>query len=64
MQRIDGQEVNFRELARQVLSWVTYAKRPLSASELQHAVSVTAGMLELVEDSLYEFEDLVSVCAG
>jgi hypothetical protein len=64
MKRIDGQEMNFRELAKQVLSWVTHAKRPLSASELQHAVSVTTGMPELDEDSLYELKDLISVCAG
>jgi hypothetical protein len=64
MERIEGQEAGFRELARQVLSWVVHAKRPLSRLEIQHALSVKAGMLELDEDFLPESEDLVSVCAG
>ena len=33
MERIEGQEADFRKLARQVLSWVIHAKRPLSGPE-------------------------------
>jgi hypothetical protein len=64
MKRIDGQEEDFRKLAKQVLSWVTHAKRPLTTAELRYAVAVRRGAAELDEDFLPEIEDLVSVCAG
>ena len=52
------------ELAKQVLSWVTRAKRQLTTSELQHALAVEIGEPELDEDNLPQVDDLVSVCAG
>ena len=64
MERIEGQEADSRMLARQVLSWVIHAKRPLSGPELRHALGVRTGMSELDDDFLPELEDLVSVCAG
>jgi len=64
MKRIDGQEEDFRELAKQVLSWVTHAKRPLTTAELRYALAIRDGAAELDEDFLPEIEDLVSVCAG
>jgi Ankyrin repeats (3 copies)/Ankyrin repeat len=64
MERIEGQEADFRKLARQVLSWVIHAKRPLSGPEIRHALGVRTGMSELDDDFLPELEDLVSVCAG
>lgn len=64
MQRINGQEEDLQKLAKQVLSWVIYAKRPLTTSELQHALSVRPGMSELNEDFLPEVEVVLSVCVG
>ena len=40
MKRIEGQDKGYRELARQVLSWITYAKSPLTTAELRHALAV------------------------
>jgi hypothetical protein len=34
MERIDGQVADSQELAKQVLSWITCAKRPLTTLEL------------------------------
>jgi hypothetical protein len=34
MKRIEGQVADQEELAKQVLSWITCAKRPLTTSEL------------------------------
>lgn len=62
--RIEGQVVNQTELAKQVLSWITCAKRPMTTSELQHALAVEANRQELDEDNLVQIEDIVSVCAG
>jgi hypothetical protein len=59
--RIENQGEGFRKLAKQVLSWVIHAKRPLSTVELRHAL---AGMVKLDEEFLPEVEFLSSICAG
>ena len=64
MERIKGQVKDQEELATQVLSWIICAKRPLSTSELQHALAVEVGEPELDEENLSQIEDVVSVCAG
>ncbi|KAJ4177991.1 hypothetical protein NW767_014970 [Fusarium falciforme] len=64
MRRIDGQKPGFRDLARKVLAWITCTKRPLSASELQHALAIKEDTFALDEDNLPQIEDMVSVCAG
>ena len=52
MKRIEGQVLDQEELAKQVLSWITCAQRPLTTSELQHALAVEVGEPELDEDDL------------
>jgi ankyrin repeat protein len=64
MERIEGQIEDQKRLAKQVLSWITCAKRPLTISELQHALAVEIGESELDEENLSQIEDMVSVCAG
>ena len=41
--RIKGQKPGFSDLALRTLSWITLSKRPLTTSELQHALAVTDG---------------------
>jgi hypothetical protein len=64
MERIEGQLLDEEELAKQVLSWITCAKRPLTTSELQHAMAVEIDGLELDEGNIPQIDDIVSVCAG
>ena len=64
MDRIEGQLLDQKVLAWQVLSWITCAKRPLTMSELQHALAIELGESSLDEDNLPQIEDMVSVCAG
>ncbi|KFX94529.1 hypothetical protein V490_04313 [Pseudogymnoascus sp. VKM F-3557] len=64
MIRIEGQLLDQKDLAWQVLSWITCAKRPLTMSELQHALAIELGETSLDEDNLPQIEDMVSVCAG
>jgi hypothetical protein len=64
MERINGQIEDQEELAKQVLSWITCAKRPLATTELQHALGVEVGESKLDELNFSEIEDIVSVCAG
>jgi hypothetical protein len=64
MERINGQKPGFRWLAKKVLSWITCAKRPLTTSEVQHALAVNVDDPELDEENVRTIEDMVSVCAG
>jgi hypothetical protein len=52
------------ELAKKVLSWITYAKRPLTTTELCCALAVEPEETELDPDNVPDVEDLLSVCAG
>jgi ankyrin repeat protein len=64
MERINGQIKDQEELAKQVLSWITCAKRQLTTIELQHALGVEVGESELDEENFSQIEDIVSACAG
>ncbi|KAI1357154.1 hypothetical protein F5Y08DRAFT_271388 [Xylaria arbuscula] len=64
MMRIQGQLQEQAERAKQVLSWITCAKRPLTKLELLHALAVEANQPELDEDNVPQIEDIVSACAG
>jgi ankyrin repeat protein len=64
MERIEGQVADSRELAKQILLWITCAKRRLTTLELRHALAVEISTSELDEENLPEIEDIVSVCAG
>jgi hypothetical protein len=64
MLRIEGQVTDQEDLAKQVLSWITCANRPLNIAELQHALAVEINEQELDKENISEIEDAVSVCAG
>jgi ankyrin repeat protein len=62
--RIDSQPQGDRTLARNVLSWISYAQRPLTTGELCHALATEPGDKELDLDNIPDIEDIESVCAG
>ncbi|RYO96852.1 hypothetical protein DL765_011425 [Monosporascus sp. GIB2] len=64
MKRINGQQSGPRKLAKQILLWITCAKRPLTTSELQHALAVELGKPELHEENFPSIQAMISVCAG
>lgn len=64
MERIQGQVPDQRELAEEVLSWITCAKRPLTALELRNALAVELGESEFYQDNMPDLEDIISACAG
>ena len=64
MDRINGQKPGLKNLAIEVLQWISCAMRPLSTVELQHALAVELGQPALDEENLPQIEDMVSVCAG
>ncbi|KAL7801727.1 purine and uridine phosphorylase [Trichoderma afarasin] len=60
---ITSQSEGTAELASLVLSWIVFAKRPLKALELQHALAFPHKN-RIDEDSLLPIRDLVSICGG
>ncbi|KAF2178919.1 hypothetical protein K469DRAFT_695066 [Zopfia rhizophila CBS 207.26] len=64
MERVESQRTGFCELAKQVLSWITCVKRPLTTLEVQHVLALEIGASELDEENVTEIEDMVSLCAG
>ena len=64
MERVERQDDSRKQLAKRVLSWITYAVRPLSVEELQHALAVMPDTTELDPDGITDDETLTSICAG
>jgi hypothetical protein len=64
MDRIEGQLEDEKELAKQVLSWITCAMRPLTTSELEHALAVELEEPRLDLENICPVYHMVSVCAG
>jgi ankyrin repeat protein len=64
MERIEDQIADSQKLAKQVLSWITCAKRPLTTAKLRHALAIEIGESEFDEENLPDIEAMVSVCAG
>ena len=62
--RIENQRQGIRELAKKMLFWIVFAKRPLTTEELRHALAVESGRRSLDIRNLYLIEDMVSSCAG
>ncbi|KAL8786478.1 MAG: hypothetical protein Q9195_008183 [Heterodermia aff. obscurata] len=57
-----AQPLNIASLAERVLSWVTFTYRPLTLSELQHALAVKIEAADIDLDDLPDENVLVSSC--
>ncbi|KAJ7440446.1 ankyrin repeat-containing domain protein [Mycena latifolia] len=64
MHRIHHQNEDDRHFALQALTWVAYAKRPLSVAELQEALAIEPDATTLDVDNLMDISIVLSVCAG
>ncbi|KAK6513996.1 hypothetical protein TWF506_008426 [Arthrobotrys conoides] len=62
--RIKTNESDPEKIANQALWWIVCSKRPLTTSELQHALAVEIGEPNLDEENLPEIQDIISLCAG
>ena len=62
--RIDDQPLGLKTLAKSVLSWLSYARRPMTVPELCHALAVEVGDKELDPNNVPDIGDITSVCAG
>ena len=64
LQRIDGQLDGDSEDAKRVITWITFAERPLTTEELCCALAVEPNEAALDPENVPNVEDLVSICAG
>lgn len=64
LQRIERQDPKDADLAKRILAWISYAKRPLSISEQQHALGTIPRASDIDDDTLIPEDLLMSVCAG
>ncbi|KAH0537544.1 hypothetical protein FGG08_005679 [Glutinoglossum americanum] len=64
LQRIECQDEEDAALAHQVLSWISFAIRPLTVQEIKCALAVEPGQTSIDNDTLIDEDLLVSVCAG
>lgn len=64
MKRIESQSSERIELALNILSWITGARRPLKVVELQHALAIEEDEAEIDQDNITPAETMISVCAG
>ena len=62
--RIKSQHEDDVKLAERVLSWISFAFRPLTIREIQHALAVEPVDTDINEEALSDEDILVSVCAG
>jgi hypothetical protein len=53
-----------KELGLKALTWVAYASRPLSASELQYALSVPCEDNQMQRNALPDIDIVLSACGG
>lgn len=64
IERIESQPAAYVERAKKVISWISYAKRPLTGTELQHALAILPGEKDFDEDNFLDVHEMMSVCAG
>ena len=62
--RIKGQSQEYWQLARQVISWIFYAKRPLKISELREMLAVEPEDTKFDPFGLHERDLILEVCCG
>lgn len=63
-ERIESHGPEYCSLAKRVISWITYAQKPLLTEELQHAVAVEPEESELDADDIPRVETMIAACEG
>ena len=62
--RIKSQSQEYWQLARQVISWIFYAKRPLKISELRAMLAIEPEDTKFNPSGLHESDLILEVCCG
>ncbi len=64
MERVNHQGKHKSSLASHIFGWIAFARRPLTVSELQHALAVELGTMTLDPKNIHSTDLLGSVCGG
>ena len=64
LQRIQRQESHNRHLAISLLCWVLFAKRPLTSSELRHALAIDEGQTQLASQLVLDPSWFAKISGG
>lgn len=64
LERIEGQLAGHSQLAKKALTWIIFAKRPLTTAEICCALAVEPGETDLDPENKPDIDDIVSFCAG
>ena len=64
LRKIESQRDGFRFLAKRLLGWLTYSKRLMTITEVQHALAIEPDTSDLDEENLSDLDEIVSFCAG
>jgi ankyrin repeat protein len=64
IKRLESQLPEDTALATRVISWIVYAERAFTITELRHALAVELVETSFDPDNIVDIEDIVSVCAG
>ena len=64
LRRIESQRGGFRLLAKRMLGWLTYSRRLMTVTEVQHALAVEPDTQDLDEENLSDVDEIVGFCAG
>ncbi|KAK9772537.1 putative Ankyrin repeat-containing domain protein [Seiridium cardinale] len=64
MERILGRSEDQKEVAIQTLMWVIYVRKPLTTTELQHALNIKIDIPKFLEDNIPDLQYIVSTCHG
>lgn len=64
MQRIEDQQLDRRDVALKILAWLSYTFRSLSLKELQHAVAIRPGDIQLDQELIMDGSHITALCAG
>lgn len=64
MKKVERQQPGLRELAMKVMLWITFAKRPLTTLDLQHALATKVRKSSLDKADQLLIPDVLSACSG
>ena len=64
LQRVDDQAEDEAVLAREVLSWLTFALKPLESTVLLQALAINPEDKSFEKDAMIHEETILAVCAG
>jgi ankyrin repeat protein len=64
MARMEKLSANRQRMVRKLLMWASYAQRPMSVQELEHAIAISRGSRYVPPDTIMSAKVLTSLSAG